>query len=160
MNVSSLLSLIPASLLLCSGCGSAPKQAVQPTPDRRLRAIWSAKGVPAKERCAAINACFTNGTPMRDVVAVLGKQDNMIITTSLSWPPETQNQRIWVYRFGSKEVLISSTGAGTTPLDDRGFAGATVGFADSLGQPDGAANGSQPIRSETNRTSGAAGSRR
>ena len=28
------------------------------------------------------------------------------------------------------------------------------------GQPDGAANGSQPIRSETNRTSGAAGSRR
>ena len=30
----------------------------------------------------------------------------------------------------------------------------------NLGQPDGAANGSQPIRSETNRTSGAAGSRR
>ncbi len=29
-----------------------------------------------------------------------------------------------------------------------------------LGQPDGAANGSQPIRSETNSTSGAAGSRR
>ena len=28
------------------------------------------------------------------------------------------------------------------------------------GEPDGAANGSQPIRSETNRTSGAAGSRR
>ena len=30
----------------------------------------------------------------------------------------------------------------------------------NLGQPDGAANGSQPIRSETNSTSGAAGSRR
>jgi hypothetical protein len=32
--------------------------------------------------------------------------------------------------------------------------------AEKKGEPDGAANGSQPIRSETNRTSSAAGSRR
>jgi hypothetical protein len=33
-------------------------------------------------------------------------------------------------------------------------------FTKTSSEPDGAANGSQPIRSETNRTSGAAGSRR
>src|SRR5262249_47533674 len=78
----------------------------------------------ASERCAVINAQFTNGTPMSQVEAKLGQPDTMIITTTMSWPKETQNQRIWVYHFGSEDILISSTGEGTTPLDQRGFAGA------------------------------------
>lgn len=120
--MNSPLSVLAVAFVLLSGCSSSPS----PT-KRSLEALWAAKDVPVTERCAAVNARFTNGTPMRDVMAVLGKQDTMIITTSLSWPPETQNQRIWVYRFGSEEVLVHSTGGPTTPLDDRGFAGATIG---------------------------------
>lgn len=80
----------------------------------------------ASERCAAINAQFTNGTPMDQIEAELGRPDTMIITTTLSWPPETQNQRVWVYRFGSEDILISSTGEPMTPIDQRRFAGARV----------------------------------
>jgi hypothetical protein len=107
-----------------------------------------------EELATAINAHFTNGTPMRDVVAVLGREDAMYMTTTLSWPSETQNQRGWLYRFGSKEILIDSTGGPVTPLTDRGFAGARVISLEKLRQRNGAsttnriwigrADGSQP----------------
>jgi len=120
------LLAIPVALLLSSGCGCGPNEVRQPTREGRLRGIWVVKGASAEERCGAVNARFTKGTPMRDVMEVLGREDTMIITTTLSWPPETQNQRIWVYRFGAEEVHVHSTGGPTTPLEDRRFAGATV----------------------------------
>jgi len=140
-NTSNLLPVILAALPLCSGCSGGSNQVVQPTPKQRLQASWSATDASAQDRCAAINACFTNGTPMRDVLAVLGNQDTMIITTTLSWPPETQNQRIWVYRFGNNEVHVHSTGGPTTPLGERGFAGATFLAANKMGQPGSSPNG-------------------
>jgi hypothetical protein len=88
--------------------------------------ISSSKADPVAERCAAINAQFTNGTPMSHVEAKLGQPDTMSITSTLSLPRETQNQRIWVYHFGSEDILIFSTGEPTTPFGDRGFAGARV----------------------------------
>jgi hypothetical protein len=122
-----------------------------------LRRMWILRTNSVEQLAAAINAHFTNGTPMRRVVGVLGRQDTMYITTTASWPPETQNQRVWVYRFGSKEILVHSTGDATTLLDDRGFAGAKVVARDELGQPNGAADRGQPVGSETNRTSATAG---
>jgi hypothetical protein len=118
----------------------------QRTPKQRLHDIWSAKDESAKDRCAAVNACFTNGTPMSEVEAVLGRQDTMIVTTTFSDHP---NRRVWVYRFGLEEVLIDSIGGPMTPLGDRGFAGAWVG-RNSLGQP---------AAGETNQTPTGAGSR-
>jgi uncharacterized protein YceK len=101
-------------LFLLAGCSSSRET------------ISSSKGDSVTERCAAINSQFTNGTPMSQIEAMLGRPDTMIITTTLSWPPETQNQRIWVYHFGPEDILVSSTGGPTTPLDQRGFAGARV----------------------------------
>jgi hypothetical protein len=53
--------------------------------------------------------------------------------------------------------LKQAVGGGPRPLD---FGTDDYSVLKRLGQPDGAANGSQPVRSETNRTSSAAGSRR
>lgn len=130
------------------------------TPREHLYGIWSAKDVSAKERCAAVNACFTNGTPMRVVEGVLGRPDTMIITTTLSWPPETQNRRIWVYRFGVEQVLINSTGDPMTPFEDRGFAGAKAASSSLLSQPAGGTTGTPSESSDTNQTSTPAGSGR
>ena len=124
-----------------------------------LRRMWTVRTNSVEELATAINKQFTNGTPMGQVVRVLGRQDTMYITTTLSWPPETQNQRVWVYRFGSREILVRSTGGATTPLSDRGFAGAQAVPRDKPGQPQRGADGSQPSGSPTNRTSAAAGSR-
>ena len=88
-----------------------------------LRRMWAARTNSVEQLAAAINAHFTNGTPMRDVVAILGSEDAMYMTTTLRWPPETRNQRGWLYRFGSKEILIGSTGGPLMPLTDRGSLG-------------------------------------
>src|SRR5689334_17523874 len=114
----SSLAAVTVTLLICARSSTSAAD--------DLRRMWTARTNSAEELTAAINARFTNGTPMREVVAVLGPQDMMYITTTLSWPPETQNQRVWVYRFGPKEILIQSTGGPTTPLADRGFAGAKI----------------------------------
>jgi hypothetical protein len=106
--------ILVSGLLLLASCSSSRET------------ISSSKGDSVAERCAAINAQFTNGTLMSQIEAKLGRPDTMIITTTLSLPPETQNQRVWVYHFGSEDILISSTGAPTTPIDERGFAGARV----------------------------------
>src|SRR5262249_50262471 len=103
---SSLAILLP--LLLLSGCSGGPSLVKD-----QLQSVWFGKNVSAFERCAAVNAHFTNGTPMRDVVAVLGPQDTMISTTTLS---DTPNQRVWVYRFGAEDVYVNSAGGPTTPL--------------------------------------------
>jgi len=97
-----------------------------------LRSMWLAHTNSPEQLAAAINEQFTNGTPMGRVEAALGRKDTMIVTTTLSWPPETQNQRIWVYRFGAKQILISSTGGPMTPMEERGFAGAKVAATDTL----------------------------
>jgi hypothetical protein len=69
-----------------------------------LLASCSSPRQTASERCAAINAQFTNGTPMSQLEAKLGPPDTMIITTTLSLPPETQNQRTWVYHFTLDDI--------------------------------------------------------
>jgi len=112
MNLTAII--LVSGLLLLAGCHGSHET------------ISSSKRDSATERCAAINAQFTNGTPMSQIEAKLGRPDTMIITTTLSWPPETQNQRIWVYHFGREDILVSSTGEPSTPLDQRGFAGARV----------------------------------
>jgi hypothetical protein len=101
-------------LLLVASCSSSHQT------------VSSSIAEPAAQRCAAINAQFTNGTPMSQIEAKLGRPDAMFITTTLSFPPETQNQRVWVYHSGSKDILIFSTGEPTTPLRERGFDGARV----------------------------------
>jgi hypothetical protein len=83
----------------------------------------------------------------------------------------TRVEPVWDSQFVRKAVLMTSLSITITfvllaflariAFRQVGLlraAGRVVGIAD--GQPDGAANGSQPIRSETNRTSGTAGSRR
>jgi hypothetical protein len=93
-------------------------------------AVWSGEDVPVAERCAAVNARFTNGTRIRDVLAVLGPQDAMIVSTNLSLPAESQYQSTWVFRFGSEKVLINSTNGNVDPTtlsQTRLFTGATVG---------------------------------
>lgn len=88
--------------------------------------ISSSKNGSATVSCAEINTQFTNGTPMPQIVAKLGRPYTLIITTTLTLPPEKQNQLILVYHFGPEDVLISSTGEPTMLLDERKFAGAKV----------------------------------
>jgi len=106
----------------------------------------------------AVNAHFTNGTPMRDVEAVLGRPSYTRTRTPI--PPETQKPMVWVYGFGSGQIVIRSTGAPATPVRDRRFAGARVLALDNSSQLDGSANRSQPIRPVTNQTPAAAASGR
>jgi hypothetical protein len=60
-------------------------------------------------RCAAINAQFTNGTPMSQVVAKLGQPDWMHMGASLSIPEDTNNYLVCVYHFDSGDVMIIDT---------------------------------------------------
>jgi hypothetical protein len=139
-----------------------------------LSRIWSAPRVSVvRERAEAVNRAFTNGTPVSVVVAVLGTNYARCGSSARLWMgpgPEPPNTTWLSYRFGEEQVIIGSsalfgedqltgtfTGAGhSIPVKPASQMTNRI----STGQPDGAANGSQPIRSETNRTSSAAGSRR
>ena len=140
-----------------------------------LSRIWSDRSATVRQRAGAVNRAFTNGTPVSVVVAALGTNYTRCMMSARIWMgpgPEPPNTLWLSYRFGDEQVTIGtsavlgrdldaltgkSTGAGYS-LPVRSSTGVTNRVR--IGQPDGPANGSQPIRSETNTTSGAAGSRR
>lgn len=145
-----------------------------PTPSQELAHIWSSTNTSAVERRDAINRCFTNGTPISRVVASLGKNYELVIPYSGITLDGSKLTRSLNYRLSSREFI----GIGTTAaLDEDELTGRFTGagvcqliplsefeVAKTNGnegsQPSGAANRSQPIRAETNRTSAAAGSGR
>jgi hypothetical protein len=67
-------------------------------PRRRQHRMWAARTNSLDQLAAAVNAHFTNGTPMRDVEAVIGRPSYTRTRTPI--PPETQKPMIWVYGFG------------------------------------------------------------
>jgi hypothetical protein len=95
-------------------------------------------------------------------------RDTVAIPRSV-WAKQTRSGNIWRYVFsltsadGQEYVVDERAGAFAIVYFPDGTYRCVVGpgysFMQEL-QQDGAANGSQPIRSETNRTSSAAGSRR
>ena len=140
-----------------------------------LSRIWSDRIATVRQRADAVNRAFTNGTPVSVVVDALGTNYTRCMSSARVWMgpgPEAPNTLWLSYRFGNEEVTI-----GTSAVLGRDFDALTGRFTGAgcslpvrpstqvtnrirIGQQDGAASGSQPIRSETNRTSPAAGSRR
>jgi hypothetical protein len=159
---------ISRALFTTALLGSSVVLAADP---EELARVWSAPSVSVKDRAAAVNRAFTNGTPMSVVVASLGTNFVRFAPISTVWVgsgPEPRKTSGLRYGFGEKSVYISTTASiSEDPLYGR-FVGAGYTLAvvplstnqPANGQQDGAANGSQPIRSETNSTSSAAGSRR
>ncbi len=90
-----------------------------------LRQMWIARTNSLDQLAAALNAHFTNGTPMREIEAVLGRPSHTR-TQTLTLPPEARYRMLWVYRFGAGQIMIRSTGGPATSPMDRGFAGAIV----------------------------------
>jgi hypothetical protein len=140
-----------------------------------LSRTWSDRSATVRRRADAVNRAFTNGTPVSVVVAALGTNYTRCMSSARVWlgsGPEPPNTLWLSYRFGVDEVTIGTSAVLGRDLD--ALTGKFTGAGYSLpvrpsteatnrvriGQPDGPANGSQPIRSETNRTSSAAGSRR
>src|SRR5205823_2799245 len=110
-----------------------------------------------QQRAVAINSGFTNGTPIRRMLGVLGKWDEhhqKFLTTD----PSELDHRGLVYRFGSERITIRAEGPPSVRTEDCAFAGAFAWRPTDFGQHRGAADGSQPFRSDTNRASAAAGS--
>jgi len=140
-----------------------------------LSRAWSDPSLSVRQRADAVNRAFTNDTPVSVVVAALGTNYWLCGNSARLWMgrgPEPPNTFWLSYRFGEDEVTIGTSavfGQDLDPLSCK-FTGAGYSLPSKhstqttnqikMGQQDGAANGSQPIRSETNRTSSAAGSRR
>jgi hypothetical protein len=80
----------------------------------------------------------------------------MLLVASNSKTRPIRSETFWLPAFWGLKNLFGYYPVGFAPTLD----GDVVYWAKKSTQPDGAANGSQPVRSETNRTSGAAGSRR
>src|SRR5258706_8522902 len=140
-----------------------------------LSRVWSDRSTTVRQRADAVNRAFTNGTPVSVVVAALGTNYTCCMSSARVWMgpgPEPPNNLWLSYRFGEEEVTI-----GTSAVLGRGLDALTGKFTGAgyslpvrrsteatnrirIGQPDGAANRSQPVRAETNSTSPAAGSRR
>ncbi len=159
--------LIALTAMALSACAPGPTKAEQD-----FSRIWSARTNSVQELAEAVNRRFTNGTPISYVVSVLGKNDSVLRPFS-AMGPATGHTPVGatcslIYSFGEDTVYIGTT----APLDadplPAKFTGAgytmhvkgTRSIVSGGGQPAGAANGSQAIGSETNRTSPAAGSGR
>jgi len=127
--------------------------------EQNLQAIWAATNATVQQRAAAVNSCFTNGTPMRRVLDLLGKWDEHHKRFTAVDPSELDHRGL-VYRFGSDRITIRAKGTPDTRTEDCAFDGAFAWRSTDFGQHRGAADGSQPSRSDTNRASSAAGSRR
>ena len=166
MNTRQVIAVL---LLFSAILGCAEVRALA---DQKRLLAWSARGISVRARATAVNRCFTNGTPMRAIVAVLGT--NYIVSRPISgvWVgpgPEPRKTSGLIYSFGEECVTIGTTAAiNADPLTGE-FTGAGYAFHATpyspqttmwIRQPDGAASGSQPNPSGTNSTASAAGSRR
>jgi len=102
-----VLGLVILTLVL-GACGSAH------TPEQSLARLWSSKDTSAKERCDAINRCFSNGTPISQVVAVLGNNYVLLIPYSGITSPGGTLTRSLIYESGGGKSIMIGTSA---PLD-------------------------------------------
>jgi len=131
-----------------------------------LLRVWSLPKAPVWERADAVNRSFTNRTPVTAIVAVLGTNyTHWYSPISTVWlgpgpePPKTSGLK---YRFGGEYVIVHTTAdLSADPLTGR-FTRASAQTTNGVwvGQPGSAANRSQPVWSETNRTAVPAGSGR
>jgi len=147
--------------------------AIHAPADQELSRVWSSPGSSVKDRAAAVNRSFTNGTPMSVVVVALGTNYTRSVSSASVWfgpGPEPRKTSWLTYHFGEESVDIHTTAdMYADPLTGQ-FTGAGYSFpvtrsADRtngiwIGPKEGEPKWSQPIRSETNRTSSAAGSDR
>jgi hypothetical protein len=146
-------------------CSGAPSKAEQELSD-----IWRTNSASVEQRATAINKCFINGTPIAHVVSILGT-NYITVPAQLRFPlpgAKTKTRQWLHYSFQDLEVVIDTTAPGDA--DPLAYSFVRAGYESRKrqmaeiifphGQQDGAANRSHPIRSATNTTSGAAGSRR
>jgi hypothetical protein len=138
-----------------------------------LSRIWTDPHASVRERAEAVNRAFTNGTPTSVVVAALGTNYAQCFSSARVWlgpGPEPPNTPWLSYRFGEEEVTIHTTATISEGPLKGSFTAAGYSLLSGhstqttnrihIGQPDGAANRGQPVGSDTNRTSAAAGSGR
>jgi hypothetical protein len=136
-----------------------------------LLRVWSGPGSSVRDRVEAVNRTFTNGTPIRTIVAVLGTNYGILRPYSSVWVgpgPEPRKTCSLLYQFGEYTVVIGTSADITGDPLTGAFTGAgywqPVAHPSEttnrikIGQQDGAANRSQPVSSGTNRTSPTAGS--
>jgi len=113
ISVQGFFSLILLGAL--PGCGQKqpPAETRTPTGQELLR-VWSASDANARERAAAVNRCFTNGTPIPIIVSVLGTNYGVLrpISTVEGGPgPEPRETCSLFYKFGQEDegVTIGTT---------------------------------------------------
>jgi hypothetical protein len=92
-----------------------------------LSRIWRDPNTTVKQRAAAVNRTFTNGTPVSVVVAALGTNYTRCVSSARVWVgpgPEPPNTSWLSYRFGEESVDIhTSASVSEDPLTGR-FTGA------------------------------------
>ena len=98
-----------------SGCGQNQTPAESRTPaEQELLRVWSVSDANVRERAAAVNRCFTNGTRIPIIVSVLGTNYEEFRPISTVWVgpgPEPRKTCALFYRFGQdgEGVIIGTT---------------------------------------------------
>src|SRR4051794_17362368 len=123
MKTACKLMLLLVSAL--AGACSASESNMLFRSEQILKAVWKATNTTAQKRADAVNSCFTNGTPIRRVLDVLGKWDEHHQTFTTADPSEL-NVRALVYRFGSDRITIRAQGAPGTRTEACAFDGAVA----------------------------------
>src|SRR5258706_13600881 len=104
----------------------------QPGSHKRL-ALWSGDEFSAQPRAQFVNRYFTNGTPIKRVVAVLGMDYTVYTPVSDLWAgpgPEPRYTAGLIYDFGDDCVTISTTATAGAEPETGNFIGAGFSFGE------------------------------
>jgi hypothetical protein len=85
-----------------------------------LSRIWLDRSTTVRQRADAVNRAFTNGTPVSAVVATLGTNYTLCMSSARVWMgpgPEPPNTLWLSYRFGEEEVTIGTSAVLGRDLD-------------------------------------------
>jgi hypothetical protein len=107
--------------LALSGC-----EKITLTPaEHRLQRLWADPHLSVRERATAVNQCFTNGTPIRRIIEVLGTSFIRVTPYSLV-SVDGSKITCWLeYKFGDESVTIDTTaGLGLANPESSDFTGA------------------------------------
>jgi len=107
-------------------------QAIHVSAEQELLRLWKAPGVSVRERAAAVNRFFTNGTPIPMIVAALGTNYTRCGSSATVWlgPGPEPRKTSWLsYPFGEESVTIGTTAPWNADPVTSAFAFTGAGYS-------------------------------
>jgi len=102
-----LIAVLVLTIAIVTGSTMYSASSSRRASERKLLRVWTSPGSSVEERAEAVNRCFTRGTPISSIVAVLGTNHTALRRVATSnRGKESKDLFTLTYGFGGEGSVI------------------------------------------------------